>query len=171
MWVSLLLCRPGYVPAEEHWTLVSRLTHWANLPFCPTASMWLSWNWLCRHAGLRLSDMPASSSQGNQRRTPPLYFFICCLMFWVSHLVLSFLVQIDMASKLQGLLVSAPSTEITNLCHDPSRNGLYMLSPGSGSIGRCGPVGVGVSLWVWASRPSPLLPGSEYSASILQIKK
>jgi hypothetical protein len=32
--------------------------------------------------------------------------------------------------------------------------GLHMLSPGSGAIRRCGPVGVGVSLWVWALRPS-----------------
>ena len=27
---------------------------------------------------------------------------------------------------------------------------LYMLGPGSGTIRRCGPVGIGVSLWVWA---------------------
>ena len=33
-------------------------------------------------------------------------------------------------------------------------DGLYMLGPGSGTIRRCGPVGVGVSLWVWAIRPS-----------------
>ena len=31
---------------------------------------------------------------------------------------------------------------------------LHVLGPGSGTIGRCGPVGVGVSLWVWALRPS-----------------
>ena len=47
---------------------------------------------------------------------------------------------------------------------------LYMLSPGSGMIRRCGPVGVVVSLWVWALRPSSYLPGSLYSASNLQIK-
>jgi hypothetical protein len=35
-------------------------------------------------------------------------------------------------------------------CH-----GLNMLGPASGTIRRCGPVGVGVSLWGWASRPSP----------------
>ena len=29
-------------------------------------------------------------------------------------------------------------------------DGLYMLGPGSGSIRRCGLVGVGVSLWAWA---------------------
>jgi hypothetical protein len=29
-------------------------------------------------------------------------------------------------------------------------DGLYMLGPGSGTIRRCGLVGVGVSLWVWA---------------------
>jgi len=27
---------------------------------------------------------------------------------------------------------------------------LHMLGPGSGTIRRCGLVGVGVSLWVWA---------------------
>ena len=32
-------------------------------------------------------------------------------------------------------------------------DGLYMLGPGSGTIRRCGPVGVGVSLWVWAIKP------------------
>ena len=31
---------------------------------------------------------------------------------------------------------------------------LYMLSPRSGTTRRCGPVGVGVSLWVWVIRPS-----------------
>jgi hypothetical protein len=31
---------------------------------------------------------------------------------------------------------------------------LYMLGPGSGTIRRCGPVGIGVSLWVWALRLS-----------------
>jgi hypothetical protein len=34
-------------------------------------------------------------------------------------------------------------------------DGLYMLSPGSGTIRRCILVGVGVSLWCWALRPSP----------------
>jgi hypothetical protein len=32
-------------------------------------------------------------------------------------------------------------------------DGLYMLDPGSGTIRMCGPVGVGMSLWVWALRP------------------
>jgi hypothetical protein len=36
-----------------------------------------------------------------------------------------------------------------NLC-----DGLHMLGPGSLTIKRFGPVGVGVSLWVWALRPS-----------------
>jgi hypothetical protein len=31
-------------------------------------------------------------------------------------------------------------------------DGLYMLGPGSGTIKRCGPVVVSVSLWVWALR-------------------
>jgi hypothetical protein len=35
------------------------------------------------------------------------------------------------------------------VCHS-----LNMLSPGSGTIWRCGLVGVGVSLWFWALRPS-----------------
>ena len=34
------------------------------------------------------------------------------------------------------------------------RDSLYMLGPGSGTIRRCGLVGVGVSLWAWALRPS-----------------
>jgi hypothetical protein len=33
-------------------------------------------------------------------------------------------------------------------------DGLYMLGPGNGTIKRCGSVGVGVSLWVQALRPS-----------------
>jgi hypothetical protein len=33
-------------------------------------------------------------------------------------------------------------------------DGLYMLDPGSGTISRYDPVGVGVSLWVWALKPS-----------------
>jgi hypothetical protein len=37
-------------------------------------------------------------------------------------------------------------------------DGLYMLGSGSGTIRRCSPVGVGVSLWVWAIRPSLSLP-------------
>ena len=32
-------------------------------------------------------------------------------------------------------------------------DGLYMLGPESGTISRCGSVGVGVSLLVWALRP------------------
>ena len=45
--------------------------------------------------------------------------------------------------------------ELTSSVHTRAHcNGLYMLSPGSGTIWRCGPVGVGVSLWVWALRPS-----------------
>jgi hypothetical protein len=33
-------------------------------------------------------------------------------------------------------------------------DGLYMLGLESGTIRGCGLVGVGVSLWVWALRPS-----------------
>jgi hypothetical protein len=33
-------------------------------------------------------------------------------------------------------------------------DGLYMLGPESGTIRRCGSVRVGVSLWMWAVRPS-----------------
>jgi hypothetical protein len=50
-------------------------------------------------------------------------------------------------------------------------DGLYMLSPGSGTIWRCGLVGAGVSLWAWLLR-SKLLPVwkyLEYSASSLQM--
>jgi hypothetical protein len=32
-------------------------------------------------------------------------------------------------------------------------DGLYMLGPGSGIVGRCGLVGVGVSLWAWSLLP------------------
>jgi hypothetical protein len=31
-------------------------------------------------------------------------------------------------------------------------DGLHMLGPGTGTIRRYGPVGVGLSLWVWAIR-------------------
>ena len=41
-------------------------------------------------------------------------------------------------------------------------DGLYMLVPGSGTIRRCGLVGVGVSLWVWTLRPSSYLSRSQY---------
>jgi hypothetical protein len=36
------------------------------------------------------------------------------------------------------------------LCHlsFSSCDGLYMLGPGNGTVGRCGLVGVGVALWV-----------------------
>ena len=36
-------------------------------------------------------------------------------------------------------------------------DGLYTLGPGGGTVGRCGLVGEGVSLWVWALRPSNCL--------------
>ena len=32
-------------------------------------------------------------------------------------------------------------------------DGLHMLGPGSGTIRRYGPVGVGVALWMWALIP------------------
>jgi hypothetical protein len=34
-----------------------------------------------------------------------------------------------------------------------------MLGPGSGTVGRCGLVGVGVLLWVWAVISLSYLPG------------
>jgi hypothetical protein len=36
----------------------------------------------------------------------------------------------------------------------PWWDGLYMLGPGSDTIRSCNLVGEGVSLWVWAIRPS-----------------
>ena len=38
----------------------------------------------------------------------------------------------------------------TKISSDGHCDVLYMLSPGSGTIRRCDPVVVGVSLWVWA---------------------
>ena len=35
-------------------------------------------------------------------------------------------------------------------CLETPCDGLYMIGPGSEPIRRCGLVGVGVSLWVWA---------------------
>ena len=49
-------------------------------------------------------------------------------------------------------------------------DGLYMLGPGSGTIRRCGLLGVGVSLWVWTLRPLSYLPESQSSPSSLQMK-
>jgi len=53
------------------------------------------------------------------------------------------------------LLVRDRSTQRNDLqpvgisqCH-----GLYVLGHGSGTVWRCGLVGVGVSLWAWALRP------------------
>jgi hypothetical protein len=54
---------------------------------------------------------------------------------------------------------------VTDIC-----DGSYMLGPESGTMRRCGPVGVGVTVWVWAIRPSPWLPGSQSSTSSLQMK-
>ena len=45
-----------------------------------------------------------------------------------------------------------------------------MLGPGIGTIRKCDFVRIGVSLWVWALRPSSYLPGSQYSTSSLQMK-
>ena len=48
-----------------------------------------------------------------------------------------------------------------------------MLSPGSGTIRRCGPVGVSVALGVTVGvgfKTLIQLPGSEYSANSLQMK-
>jgi hypothetical protein len=55
-------------------------------------------------------------------------------------------------------------------CRYTQCDGLYMLSPRSGTITKCSSVGVGISLWVKPLRPSSLLAGSQYSASSLQIK-
>jgi hypothetical protein len=49
-------------------------------------------------------------------------------------------------------------------------DGLYMLGPGSGTIWRCGLVGVGVSLLAWALITYSQLPGSQSSASSFQMK-
>ena len=38
----------------------------------------------------------------------------------------------------------------THYIHIQRCDGLYILGPGSGTIWRCGLVGIGVSLWVWA---------------------
>ena len=46
---------------------------------------------------------------------------------------------------------------------------LNMFGPGSGAVRRCGLVGVGVSLWVWALRQSQL-PESQSSSRSLQMK-
>jgi hypothetical protein len=47
-------------------------------------------------------------------------------------------------------------------------DGLYMRGgPGNGTIRRCGLVGVGLSLWVWALRPKSYLLGSQSSTSSL----
>jgi hypothetical protein len=48
--------------------------------------------------------------------------------------------------------------------------GLNMLGPGSGIIWKGGLVGVGVSLWRWALKPSSKLPGSQSSPSGLHMK-
>jgi hypothetical protein len=37
-------------------------------------------------------------------------------------------------------------------------------------LGGCDIVGVGVASWVWALKPFAEVPGSEYSASSLQMK-
>ena len=59
--------------------------------------------------------------------------------------------RVSVASMLLGAQMCALYMQVWVLgCCD----GLYMLGPGSGTIRRCGPVGVGVSLWVWAIRPS-----------------
>jgi hypothetical protein len=56
----------------------------------------------------------------------------------------------------ESILLMTPCTSDTGL-RGPSWiqpeslcDGMYMLGPGSGTIRRCGLVGIGVSLWVWA---------------------
>jgi hypothetical protein len=48
--------------------------------------------------------------------------------------------------------------------------GLSMPSPGSGTIWRCGLVGIGVSLWAQALIPLSKLPGSQSSPVCLWNK-
>jgi len=51
--------------------------------------------------------------------------------------------------SLKQLATSHHNQEPEGKCH-----GLNEIGPGSGTVRRCGPVGVGVSLWAWALRPS-----------------
>ena len=48
-------------------------------------------------------------------------------------------------------------------------DGLCMLGPENGTIKRCGPVGVGVTLQAWVIRLSSQVPGSKNSTSSLQM--
>lgn len=43
---------------------------------------------------------------------------------------------------------------------------LYTHGPGSGIIKRCSLIRIGVSLWVWASRPLSYLSGSQFAFSL-----
>jgi hypothetical protein len=45
-----------------------------------------------------------------------------------------------------------------------------MLSPGSGTIRRCGPIGIGVLMLSVGLKTFTLAAGSQYSASSLQMK-
>lgn len=67
------------------------------------------------------------------------------------------------------LLTSSPGQTATSQAQ--ADDGVYMLGPGSGIIRGCGPVGVGVSLWVWALRPHPsCLEMSFLLAAFVQMK-
>jgi hypothetical protein len=60
-------------------------------------------------------------------------------------------------------------TEWYILANSYLKNDLYLLSTGSGNIRSCGPVVVGMSLWVWALKASSQMPQNWYSASGLQM--
>ena len=61
------------------------------------------------------------------------------------------LIYPTLRSGTRRRMTESSSNVLVLLC-----DGLYMLSPGGGTIRRCSPVGVGVNLleWVWALRPS-----------------
>jgi hypothetical protein len=47
------------------------------------------------------------------------------------------------------------TTELIHICiHRYLCDGLYMFGPVTDTVRRCGPVRIGVSLWVWALIPS-----------------
>ena len=53
--------------------------------------------------------------------------------------------------ELKDLETNKPNNSIKNEVENC--DGLYMLGLGSGTVGSCGLVGVGVVLWVWVLRP------------------
>ena len=100
--------------------------------------------------------------------------FQCCTIDWRSsiwvcvvlktesnrHHILSLSLTVSVLPRYSSLqYLMAVSSKLLNIsiyiyywfnCCD----GFYMLSSGYGTIRRCGPVGTGVSLWVWALRSS-----------------